>query len=79
MTLPLVDSWNVRGIVGEKYTVGPRCSHPECERWADHAHHMVRRSQLKGDFNWVDTSALSARNTMTRSPAVSEDTRPRYD
>ena len=54
MTLPLVDSWNIRGVKGEPYKVGPRCSNPMCERWADHAHHMVRRSQLGGDFNWVE-------------------------
>lgn len=54
MTLPLVDSWQVRGLKGEAYKVGPQCSHPQCARWADHAHHMVRRSQLGGDFNWIE-------------------------
>jgi len=54
LTLPLVDTWNVRGLSGAKYTVGPRCAMPTCTRFADHAHHMVRRSQLGGDYNWVE-------------------------
>jgi hypothetical protein len=33
--------------------VGPKCSHPSCNSWADHSHHLVRRSQLGGDYAWV--------------------------
>jgi len=54
VTLPLVDTWNVRGLEGPKYKVGPHCAMPTCARFADHAHHMVRRSQLGGDYGWVE-------------------------
>lgn len=53
MTLPAVDTWNVRGEKGQPYKVGPRCSRPGCTKFADHAHHIVRRSQLGGDYPWV--------------------------
>jgi len=34
--------------------VGPRCSNPNCGRIAEHAHHIVRRSQLrKQPQDWV--------------------------
>lgn len=35
------------------YKVGPTCSVPGCARLADHAHHIVRRSELGGPFAWV--------------------------
>jgi hypothetical protein len=53
MTLPAVDTWNLRGETGPPYKVGPLCSSPGCKRFADHAHHIVRRSALGGDFAWV--------------------------
>jgi hypothetical protein len=54
MTLPAVSSWNVRGLEGPAYKVGPRCSNPNCGRIAEHAHHIVRRSQLrKQPQDWV--------------------------
>jgi hypothetical protein len=53
MTLPATESWNVRGADGPKYKVGPRCSNPGCQRLAEHAHHIVRRSQLSGDYAWI--------------------------
>lgn len=37
----------------EKYKVGPVCSVPGCVRLSDHAHHVVRRSFLAGDYAWV--------------------------
>jgi len=54
MTLPAVSSWDVRGLEGPAYKVGPRCSNPNCGRIAEHAHHIVRRSQLrKQPQDWV--------------------------
>lgn len=54
MTLPVVDTWDLKGEKhGPDYKVGPRCANPTCSRYAEHAHHMVRRSQLKGDYAWV--------------------------
>jgi hypothetical protein len=55
VTLPAVDSWLVKGIKGgPEYKVGPRCSNPKCGKIAEHAHHIVRRSQLGGDFKWIE-------------------------
>lgn len=53
MTLPATDSWDVRGVKGHDYKVGPHCSNPNCRKIAEHAHHIVRRSQLGGDFRWI--------------------------
>jgi hypothetical protein len=53
VTLPATDTWDVRGLEGRPYKVGPRCSNPQCHRFADHAHHIVRRSALGGDFSWI--------------------------
>lgn len=53
MTLPAFDTWDIRGIEGPRYKVGPHCSNPECHRHAEHAHHIVRRSQIHGDFAWI--------------------------
>jgi hypothetical protein len=58
MTLPAVDSWNVHGLKGEALKVGPRCSQPACGRFAEHAHHIVRRSQLGGAFDWVEIDGV---------------------
>lgn len=54
MTLPPTDSWQVRGVAGPKYTVGPRCSNPTCKKLAEHAHHIWRRTLLGGVFSWVE-------------------------
>src|SRR4030095_11404086 len=35
------------------YKVGPRCSVPGCNSWADDVHHMVRKSDL-GDWSWFE-------------------------
>lgn len=51
--MPVVDTWDLRGEKGPPYKVGPKCSNPSCGNWADHAHHLVRRSQLAGDYQWV--------------------------
>lgn len=48
------ENWSVRGIDGPKYKVGPACSVPGCLKFADHAHHIWRRSFLAGDFRWVE-------------------------
>jgi hypothetical protein len=53
VTLPAVDTWDVRGIDGPAYKVGPRCANPGCNRIAEHAHHIVRRSALGGDYRWI--------------------------
>ena len=42
------------GVRGTAYKVGPRCSNPSCGKFADHAHHIFRRSMLAGPFDWVE-------------------------
>lgn len=53
MTRLPAENWNVQGYDGPKYKVGPKCSVPDCNRWADHGHHIWRRSFLAGDYRWV--------------------------
>jgi hypothetical protein len=53
MTLPPIDSWQVKGVAGPKYKVGPKCANPTCGKWAEHAHHMWRRSALGRPYDWV--------------------------
>jgi hypothetical protein len=49
----LPGGWNVEGVEGPAYKVGPRCSNPTCRRWVEHTHHLWRRSLLGGPFDWV--------------------------
>lgn len=51
--LPHAD-WNVQGVEGPKYRVGPQCVVADCAHWADHGHHLWRRSFLNGDYRWVE-------------------------
>lgn len=53
MTLVPSEAWNVKGIDGDRYMVGPFCDAPGCKRPVDHKHHLWRRSFLGGDFWWV--------------------------
>lgn len=56
MTLSPTDSRNVVGLAGDAYPsfkVGPVCCAPDCSRFAEHPHHLWRRSQLGGPFDWV--------------------------
>lgn len=62
MTLPAVDTWDVRGVPGPKYQVGPKCSNPHCRRWADDPHHIVRRSKIGGDWAWIDVQGETLPN-----------------
>lgn len=47
------ENWKVDGVDGPKYRVGPGCAVPGCTKFADHAHHIWRRSFLSGDYKWV--------------------------
>ena len=54
MTLPVTDNVLIKAVKGgPEYTVGPRCSNPTCRKIAEHAHHIVRRSSLGGNFRWI--------------------------
>jgi hypothetical protein len=44
----------MQGLDGPAFKVGPYCSVPGCHKISEHAHHIVRRSFLPGDFqDWV--------------------------
>jgi len=65
VTLPPTDTWDVRGLEGKPYKVGPKCSNPTCNRWAAHAHHIWRRQRpigrrARGDepFAWVELHGI---------------------
>lgn len=48
------ESWQVTSLPDEKpYKVGPHCANPYCTRYADHVHHLWRRSFSVGDVSWV--------------------------
>jgi hypothetical protein len=47
------ESQDIQGIEGPEYKTGPYCAAPGCYKIAEHAHHIVRRSFLTGDFKWV--------------------------
>lgn len=73
MTLPAVDTWNVRGLEGPPYKVGPKCSNPTCSSGAEwthriHGHHIVRRSQLAGAFDWVEIDSVTHPNVCALCP-----------
>jgi hypothetical protein len=53
VTLPAFETWEIRGVEGPRYKVGPHCANPSCHRHAEHAHHIVRRSQISGDYAWI--------------------------
>src|SRR5262245_17540556 len=54
----------VRGVEGPEYTVGPKCCNPGCNRYAEHAHHIFRRtdSRLGGPFAWVEIKGAVYQN-----------------
>lgn len=55
MTLAPIDgAFLAKGLAGPTYRVGPNCANPKCSHFADHAHHIFRRSMLAGDFPWVE-------------------------
>lgn len=55
MTLLPHDNWQVRGVkLREMVKVGPKCANPDCTHWADHGHHIWRRSFIGGDHAWVE-------------------------
>jgi hypothetical protein len=53
VTLPLLDSWEIQPVKGERYRVNTSCANPRCSRPAEHGHHLVRRSQVIGDVWWI--------------------------
>jgi hypothetical protein len=55
VTLSIVEEgWEIAGVAGPKYKVGPYCAHPTCSRVAEHVHHMYRRSKEQKSYDWVE-------------------------
>jgi len=73
MTLPAVDTWDVKGLRGPHYTVGPNCSNPTCRRLAEHAHHIIRRSALGSDYAWVEIDGQVYANLTGVCPECHDD------
>lgn len=73
MTLPATDTWDVRGVDGPKYKVGPYCANPDCGKIAEHAHHIVRRSQLGGDYAWIVLHGQVTGNLTGLCPGCHDD------
>ena len=63
MTLvPFEEQSEIVAVDGPDYSVGPYCSRPGCVHTADHAHHIVRRSFLGGDYKWIQYKGQSLKN-----------------
>jgi len=64
MTLPPWHGPQVRGVEGPLYKVGPHCSNPGCNRYANHAHHIFARSdkRLKKAWDWVEIKGAAYQN-----------------
>jgi len=56
VTLVGLDVWDVTTAFGPDYKVGPECSNPNCGKWADDGHHIIRKSHLggRGERNWIE-------------------------
>lgn len=67
------EAWEIQGLEGPKYTVGPKCANPDCGKFAEHAHHIVRRSQLGGDYAWVSIKGHIVGNLTGLCPGCHDD------
>lgn len=65
MTLPPVESKQVRGVDGPPLLVNDVCGHPECDEPASERHHIYSRGLLKGAYDW-----WSFKDTDVRYPNV---------
>jgi hypothetical protein len=63
----------VRAVKGEPYKVGPHCANPKCKRYADHAHHIFRRSMLGGNYAWVEVDGWTTGNLTGLCAACHDD------
>ena len=64
MTLNPYESPEVRGVLGPEYKVGPLCCNPSCKKFAEHAHHIFRRTdqRLGQPFEWVEIKGAVYQN-----------------
>jgi hypothetical protein len=67
MTLIPSEAWNVRGVEGDHYKVGPFCDAPGCKLPVDHKHHLWRRSFLGGDYWWVRVPTMEGATRTIRN------------
>lgn len=74
MTLPVLDFQLVKGVRhGPSYRVGPRCANPNCNRWSEHAHHIVRRSALGGNYQSIEIDGRVVGNLTGVCPPCHDD------
>ena len=52
--LPPLDNRNVRAVVTAKYEINKTCSHPECDKPTESAHHIWPRSFINNDSYFVE-------------------------
>lgn len=63
MTLiPFQNHSEIKAAEGVAYKVEAYCAHPECGKFSDHAHHVVRRSFIGGDVAWVEYKSHKIQN-----------------
>jgi hypothetical protein len=49
----------IRGARGEKIPPAYLCAHPACMQRAQERHHLFRRSELAGAYDWIELLAAS--------------------
>jgi hypothetical protein len=60
--LPFEQRNRVRPAKGPDYEIPNLCSHPYCDETEVERHHLVRRSELAGDYAWVQYGDLKIAN-----------------
>jgi RNA polymerase subunit RPABC4/transcription elongation factor Spt4 len=75
VTLPPWSGPQVRGVPGPEYKVGPLCCNPGCHHYAEHAHHIFRRTdpRLGGAFDWVEIKGAVYQNKTAICPRCHDD------
>lgn len=75
MTLTPWDGFELRGVDGPLYRVGPLCCNPGCRRYAEHAHHLFARSdkRLKKPCDWVEIKGAAYQNLVPVCPRCHDD------
>jgi hypothetical protein len=75
VTLSPWDGPRVRGVDGPAYKVSTRCSNPGCNRFAEHVHHIFRRSdqRLGKACDWVEIKGAVYQNKTGVCPRCHDD------
>ena len=60
--LPFANRSEVKGVLGEAYITPGVCSNPFCGKPGVDKHHIVRRSELGGPYDWVEYNGVRIGN-----------------